>query len=383
VRRRTALAVALGVGVTLLLGSYVVYTQRVVRELQREAQRSSRMFARVLAGQADSSAEAASRALFDLITMIREAGVPLVVADSAGRVTATANVPARATESPATMRAYIAELDAENSPVVESVSGTTVHFGSTPLVRGLRVIPVVHAASLALLLAAAIGLLFARARADREGLWAGMARESAHQIGTPLSSLHGWVDVLRDRHERAQIDQALNHMRVDIERLERVAHRFERIGRPPKDEQVDIRASVERIVAYFTKRVPTLATPVVFAVDLPAHPVTVRGDRVLLEWVLEALVKNAIDALSGIGGTIAVSVATLDDGRIRVRVADDGPGVPSHLRKRIFDAGFSTKERGWGIGLALTQRIVEQNHAGKLALVPSAKGAVFDVILPA
>ncbi|HKS07489.1 MAG TPA: HAMP domain-containing sensor histidine kinase [Gemmatimonadaceae bacterium] len=382
-RRRTALTVALGVGVTLLLASYVVYTQRVVRELQREAQRSSRMFARVLAGQADSSVEAASRALFDLITMIREAGVPLVVADSLGRTTATANVPERATVSADAMRNYIAELDAENTPVIESVSGTTVHFGSTQLVRGLRVIPFVHAASLGLLLIAAVGLLFARARADREGLWAGMARETAHQIGTPLSSLHGWIDVLRDRHDRGQLDQALDHMSVDIERLERVAHRFERIGRPPKDEQVDVGASVERIVAYFAKRAPTLATPVVFAVDLPSSRVSVRGDRVLLEWVLEALVRNAVDALSGIGGTIAVSVATLDGARIRIRVADDGPGVPSELRTRIFDAGFSTKERGWGIGLALTQRIVEQNHAGKLSLVPSAKGAVFDVILPA
>ena len=382
-RRRTALVVTVGVGVTVLLGSYVLYTQRVVRELQREAQRSSRMFARVLAAQTDSSAAAPSRALFDLITMIRDAGVELVVTDSLGEPTATANVPVRVTTSAAEMRAYIAELDAENVPVIEPVSGTMVHFGSTQLVRGLRVIPFVHALSIALLLFAAVGLFVVRARADREALWAGMARESAHQIGTPLSSLHGWIDVLRDRPGNERVDQALQSMSADIERLERVAHRFERIGRPPKSEPVDMRALVERIVAYFTTRVPTLATPVTFAVDVPAQPISVRGDRVLLEWVLEALVKNAVDALSAAGGTIAVSVAALDGGRVRLRVADDGPGVASELRNRIFDAGFSTKERGWGIGLALTQRIVEENHSGKLALVPSAKGAVFDVILPA
>lgn len=367
----------------LLLGSYVVYTQRVVRELQREAQRSSRMFARVLAAQADSSGDASSRALLHLITMIRDAGVPLVVTDPTGAPTATANVPERATTSPDAMRAYIASLDRENLPVVDSALGTTVHFGSTSLVRGLRVIPMLQAASLALLLAAAIALFVAHARAEREGLWAGMARESAHQIGTPLSSLHGWMDLLRERRGDPQIGRAVDHMTSDIERLERVAHRFERIGRPPKNEEVDLNGVVERIVGYFRVRVPTLATPVQFAVMVPPDPLTVHGDRVLLEWALEALVKNAVDALSGVGGTIAVSAAALGDGRVRLRVSDDGPGVPAELRTRVFDAGFSTKERGWGIGLALTRRIVEENHSGKLALTPSEKGAVFDVILPA
>jgi signal transduction histidine kinase len=145
---------------------------------------------------------------------------------------------------------------------------------------------------------------------------------------------------------------------------------------------VEVRALVDRVVNYFRARVPTLTTPVLFAIDMHDDALTVSGDRVLLEWALESLIKNAIDALSGVGGTVTVTADALPGGRVRIRVADDGPGVPAAAAKRIFDAGFTTKERGWGIGLALTRRIVEENHSGRLALVPATKGAAFDVILP-
>jgi signal transduction histidine kinase len=382
-RRRTALTVLVAVGVTLLLGWYVVYTQRVLSELRAEARQSSRVAARVFAGQTDPADDASDLALSDLAAMIRESGVPLIVTNSAGVPTDTANLPPSVHGSAAAVGAYIAELDAENAPVTEATLGVTVHYGSTDLVHGLSVIPFLQASLLALLVIAGIVLLLTHGRAERERMWAGMARESAHQIGTPLSSLHGWMEVLLDRAGDPLVDSAIGHMRGDIERLERVAHRFERIGRPPKKESVDVSAAVERVVVYFRSRVPTLATPVQILVDVHDDGLTVLGDRVLIEWVLESLIKNAIDALSATGGTITVSAEAQPGGRVRIRVADDGPGVPANLRKRIFDAGFSTKERGWGIGLALTRRIVEENHGGKLALAPAPKGAAFDVILPA
>ena len=113
----------------------------------------------------------------------------------------------------------------------------------------------------------------------------------------------------------------------------------------------------------------------------PAEPVIVLGDAVLLEWVIEALTKNAVDALAGRGGRIELSAEPAAEGGARVRVADDGPGVPRELRRRIFEPGYSTKERGWGIGLSLARRIVEENHGGRLALAPTDRGAAFDVIL--
>jgi signal transduction histidine kinase len=382
-RRRTAQTALVAVGVAVLLGSYVVYAQRVVRELRLEAERSSRMLAVAYDGLFAPTDPERTAALIELIELIRESGVPLVVTRADGTPTATANLPFTDELDSPRVRAYIATLDAENTPVTEAILGTTVHFGSTPLVRGLRVIPTLQAASLALLFLAGVVLLRTHGRAERERMWAGMARESAHQLGTPLSSLHGWMEVLRDRAGDPLVESAIDHMRGDIERLERVAHRFERIGRPPRREAVDVHATIERVVDYFRARVPTLATPVRFVVPAHNDGLTVPGDKVLLEWVFESLIKNAVDALSGVGGVITVEAAALPGGRVRIRVADDGPGVPAALRARIFDAGFSTKEGGWGIGLALTRRIVQENHGGRLVLAPTEKGATFDVILPA
>jgi signal transduction histidine kinase len=380
-RRRTALAALVAVAVSLLLGSYVVYTQRVVRELQVEAERASRMYARVFRGLNDPRDESGIVALTDLAQMIRDAGVPLVITDADGRPTAMANVPAGYRLDDPRLAGFVAQLDRQNPPLSDPQVGT-VHFGSTRLVRGLQVVPLLQAVGMGFLVLAGVFILLTHGRAERERVWAGMARESAHQLGTPLSSLHGWMEVLRDRAGDPLLDQALGHMDADLERLERVAHRFERIGRPPRREAVDLAALAERVVSYFRRRVPSLTTPVQLVLEAPAAGVAVRGDRVLLEWVLESLIKNAVDALAGIGGTITVRMAAAPGGTARLTVSDTGPGVPRHLRRRIFEAGFSTKERGWGIGLALTRRIVEESHDGRLRLLPSSEGAVFEVILP-
>ncbi len=196
-----------------------------------------------------------------------------------------------------------------------------------------------------------------------------MARESAHQLGTPLSSLGGWIELLEER--ATDDDRRMRrcaHMRGDLERLDRVAHRFERIGREPKfeDDRRPARSST-RIVAYFQARVPTLANTVVDRVDVAADLPLVHGDPVLLEWAVEVLTKNAIDALAGRGGRVRVSARAAAGRRASsIRVADDGPGIPRELRARVFEPGFSTKQSGWGIGLSLAKRIVEENHGGKL-----------------
>jgi signal transduction histidine kinase len=135
------------------------------------------------------------------------------------------------------------------------------------------------------------------------------------------------------------------------------------------------------MAAYFDARVPKLKHKVTIVAERPDEPLVVAGDAVLLEWVVEVLAKNAIDALGGRGGEVRISAEPLEEGQVRLRVADTGPGVPRAVRARIFDAGYSTKERGWGIGLSLARRIVEENHGGKLQLVDTDQGATFDVIL--
>lgn len=377
-RRRWVLAV--GLGLVALIGSYAVYTQRVVSQLRSEASRSGRMYAQVYRALTDTASDA-NATLFDLSRHIRQSGVPVVVTNDRGIPTAWANLPFENTDpGDPRLRDYIRELDRENLPVSEPGIGT-VHFGFTPLVRGLRIIPLLYGGMLVLLLGTGLYLLRVRDLAERERVWAGMAREAAHQLGTPLSSMSGWVELLQDRDNDPMIASAIMHMAGDLDRLDRVARRFERIGRPPKRESIDVCAMVERIAQYFRSRVPTLAHSVAIASACEDGPVEIEGDVVLLEWALESLVKNAVDALAGHGGRILVSAARRPGGDVAIRVADDGPGIPRELRTRIFEAGFSTKDRGWGIGLSLARRIVEQSHGGRLVLVPSGRGAVFDIIL--
>ncbi|MDB4879718.1 MAG: ATP-binding region ATPase domain protein [Gemmatimonadetes bacterium] len=380
--RRGAPLLFVGLLLAILLASYVVYTRRVVQDLRRESLRSSRMYARVFRAQSDTSEGAGTQALFDLSKSIVEQGVPLIVTDTAGRPTAHANLPPEIAASDSAVRAYVRHLDGQNAPVVDSIAGR-IHYGNTPLVRWLRIIPALQAATACVLLLLAVYIVRTRGNAERERVWAGMARESAHQLGTPLSSLAGWIELLEDQPPtRASLRTAVLNMRADLERLDRVAHRFERIGRDRRHDAVDLSALVQRVTTYFRARVPTLAHAVHIDVVAAPGPLTVQGDAVLLEWALEVLVKNAVDALAGRGGRILVTAApAAQGGGAHVTVADDGPGIPRELRRRVFEPGFSTKQRGWGIGLSLARRIVEENHGGSLRLAASDRGATFEIIL--
>ncbi len=375
-RRRRWPVVLVVLGVLGLLAWYVGYTQHVVRQLRANAAIQGRMYFGIYRALLDTSAVDQTAALIELNNQVVESGLPIILTDPEGRITAVANLPGNIGLDTAR---YLRELDDRNAPIVGSV--TSVHYGDSPIVRGLRIIPILQAAGIALLLAFGLYALVERGRAEREKVWAGMAREAAHQLGTPLSAMAGWIELLRDEPSDATTRRAVEAMSQDVLRLERVSHRFERIGRPPRDEDVDCAALVDRLAAYFAARAPTLGRQVRIRSEHPEGLLLQRGDGVLLEWVLEVLIKNAIDALGGRDGEVVVSATPLPEGGVRIRVADDGPGVPRPLRTRIFDAGFTTKDRGWGIGLSLARRIVEENHGGKLILADTDRGAAFDVIL--
>lgn len=377
--RRLAPVTLITIGVLALLTWYVIYTRGVVRELRREASRVGAMYARVYDGLTDPNPDAANAALLELSRHIRESGVPMILTDEQGTPTDQANLPFSASVSAKQTRDYVLELDRQNAPIVEPGVGA-VHYGNTPLVRGLIQIPILQSILIGMVLLAGAYALRTRGRADREQIWAGMARESAHQLGTPLSSISGWIELLRESEPEAMTAAALDHMEADLERLKRVAHRFERIGRPPRQEPVDLGELVDRVAAYFRARVPTLAQRVTVTSSHQGDLV-IHGDSVLIEWALESLAKNAIDALAGRDGKVEISAEALPEGRVRVRVSDDGPGVPREIRHQIFEPGFSTKEKGWGIGLSLARRIVRDSHGGELVLVPSERGATFDMVL--
>ena len=207
----------------------------------------------------------------------------------------------------------------------------------------------------------------------------GMAREAAHQMGTPLMSLEGWIEQLRSRPTPPP--GLADYLSSDAERLERVAKRFERIGHAIHREPIGLGALAEKVAAYFRPRLPQHANPIELRVAASGTGPVVQGDPILLEWALESLVKNSIDALKGRPGSITVEVGQ-DDRSGTIRVMDDGPGISTDIMSTLFEAGITTKTGGWGIGLALAQRVIEDSHGGELILENPPAGASFLIRIP-
>jgi signal transduction histidine kinase len=365
----------------LLFGALSVgYAWIVARHLRNDARETSRLLGHVFAGLNDPREGAAADALLGLADQVRHLGIPLAVTDTAGRITALDNAPFGDGASEATRRAWITELDRIHEPLVQPGVGT-IHYGALPAARAFTGLAVLQGAMFLCLVLLALWAIRERVSAARDRLWVAMARESAHQLGTPLMSLTGWIDYLRE-NPGTPGSELVGHLEADTERLQRVAKRFERIGRPARCEPVGLGTVAERVVAYFRPRLPTLAHSVTITLRSPGAGPTATGDPVLIEWALEVVVKNAVDALSGRGGRIEVDVESRD-ATARVSVRDDGPGVPTEMQRKLFEPGVSSKTGGWGIGLALARRIVEQQHNGRVSYHPGEPGgSVFVLEFP-
>lgn len=386
---RRHLPTALGLLAVVTLGWYLVYNQFLVRQMRRDAVIHSRIYVRILGGLSDPSDEAPLKTLLDLSGEVQQLGIPIVITDDQGTPGYVANLPFEADlsnpDDVARVEAYTRRLASANPPIVEPGMGT-VYFGDPPTVRALRWVPWLQVGALAGLLGTAWWVVRHNQRTERERIWAAMARESAHQMATPLSSLAGWVEILRlpaeEREGMASLPGVAAEMEADLDRLEKVARRFEWIGRPVQKDAVDVRTLVRVLERYVRVRLPRLGRSVEIVVDLSDDVPPVEGNAILLEWALENLVKNALDALAGTGGVIRVTADARDDRRVSLRVADDGPGVATAVRGRIFEPGITTKKGGWGVGLSLARRIVEDVHGGRLQLLPTERGATFEMVLP-
>lgn len=373
----------------VVLGWYLVYTELLMREMRRDAIVHSRLYSQIIRGLNDPRVGAAEQTLLSLIDQVQNLGIPIIVTDPEGFPAYTSNLPFVADpndpQDQLRLYEYMIELERRNPPMVEPGLGT-VYVGDPPLVERLRYIPWLQVGALACLLAGALFMVRHNQRVERERIWATMARESAHQMATPLSSLTGWVEILRlpeqERDEMASLPVVTSEMEADLERLEKVSRRFEWIGRPVRWEAVDVRSVLKTLERYVRVRMPQLSQNVDLTVDVDEGMPPVRGNAVLLEWALENLIKNGLDALAGSGGEIRVTASRISERRVAIEIADNGPGVAAAVRSTLFDPGVTTKKGGWGVGLSLSRRIVEDVHDGRLALSPSAVGATFVVELP-
>jgi signal transduction histidine kinase len=364
--------------VALLAGLSLGTGVLIFRHFQGDASATSRLYSGVFGGLNDPRPGAEAEALLRLGAQVRALGLPLVVTDTTGRVTAAANLPFQAELDDPRVKLYARRLDRQNPPISDAAVGT-VHYGPLPAQRNLIALAVLQGLTIAAMVGVAIFAYRSAMSAQRDRLWVAMAREAAHQMGTPLTSLQGWIE--RVRSHSTPPPGLADHLSADAERLDRVAQRFERIGNPAKREPIGLGALADRVAGYFRPRLPRHANMIDLRVEAPGAGPTVLGDPVLLEWALESLVKNAIDALQGRPGAIILRIgAEGDTGAIRV--IDDGPGVPKELRRTLFEPGTTTKRGGWGIGLALSRRVVEDAHGGVLLLEPTERGTCFVIRVP-
>lgn len=382
--------VALATLFVLLLGWYLLYTQEIFQRVQANSELLSRIYSEVQEGLVSEGGE--TQSLLELQRIVTESGVPLVVMGPGDTVISHVNLPFtvdhETPEGQARIQSYVRALDERYPPVGDPTGSQHIHFGETAEVRNLQLVPFLQSAGI--LLTVFIGFLVIRyqRRAESEKAWTSMARELAHQLGTPLSSLAGWLEVLRLPHQDRPGDlddlDIASSIGEDLERLERISHRFELIGTEPDLESLSLRELVRDLEAYLAARIPRLARKGVdLLVDIPHGLPRVKGNDVLLIWALENVVKNALDALAGRGGKITIYAREVGGNWVSLRIRDTGPGVDPEIRDKIFEPGVTSKSGGWGVGLALSRRIVEGVHKGKIELLETGEGTTFQIRLPA
>ena len=409
--RPTLLRVYLLVGTIILAVALLLYFHSLARRLDTQTEAMSALVARAVALSTltveDSPGSVAQNQFREVI---RALTFPVIVTDAEGFPLAWSHhvgadtlriedIVAEDLDNPSPIMARVLRtrnaMDKKHEPIAMFLPEHTdtlmlLHYGSPPLAGELRWTPWITI--VVAVMFGFVGLLMLRniKRAEEGFIWAGMAKETAHQMGTPLSSLIGWLEVLREEFAtkgdeatvpRKLFEEVAAEMESDMKGLNRVAARFSQIGSKPKLEKVALAPIVESTVDYFRRRFPE---GVELELEIESGVSAVLLNSELFGWVLENLLKNAMNAVDPVDGRVTVQVRGA--GRtVHVNVCDNGRGVVSGMEHRIFRPGVSTRHRGWGLGLPLSRRIVELYHGGRLDLVRSepGKGAEFRVTLPA
>jgi len=409
------LKTALFVGGSLLVVAVFLFTQSAVKRLTKEVSETSKLLASV-AAQATLPSTINPQVQRVLTQIAGGISFPIIITDTTGTPRAWSHidalgipvssdlVPPGSLDSLAEghpiapviagrvdrVRAGVPVLDRLHAPIaVQQAPGTQamgyLHYGNPPVLEQLRWMPLLAVAGTGLLVLLGLSGLAGIRQAEKRVIWVGMAKETAHQLGTPLSSLMGWVELLRDHAEhaaasaevtigRAELEETLADMQGDIDRLNKVAQRFSHIGSAPQLVLQDVVPVVREAVQYVRRRAPQAQGAVEVRERYEEVP-PINVNRELLEWVLENLLSNALTALDKPQGLIEIAVERrAETEEVEISVADNGRGMSREEQRQAFEPGYSTKRRGWGLGLALARRVVEEYHAGRIGIRHSAPG---------
>ncbi|MCK4653376.1 MAG: hypothetical protein KAU01_02915 [Candidatus Cloacimonetes bacterium] len=285
------------------------------------------------------------------------------------------------------------KMESQNSPIPlkfnqhdEKVYGY-VYFGDSETIKRLKLMPYIEMILILIFVLLGVYGIYTIKRNERDILWVGLAKETAHQFGTPLSSLSGWLNILSMKIEEKGNDPEmltmLNYMNVDIDRLNKIASRFGKVGSDIEHQKYNLHNIILDTIDHFKRRLPSISNKITIKFESKIEEKDIRIDPDLIKWTLENVIKNSIDAMQNKGGKITVKAFSLNN-KIFIHIKDEGNGLPKAKFKKIFYPGITSKERGWGLGLSLAKRIVEEYHDGKIRVLKSelGKGTTFEIVLP-
>jgi nitrogen-specific signal transduction histidine kinase len=358
--------------------SSLVYTDRLVKQLAQEEENKVKLWAKateLLANSADETID-----ISFVFEVIRDnETVPVILTDQNENIISVRNLDSLKSLDTAYVKNELQQMKKIHSPIeVGLVAGekNLIFYQNSRLYYSLKYYPYIQLAVISLFVFVSYLAFSTSRRSEQDQVWVGMAKETAHQLGTPISSLLAWMEHLR---AKGVDEQTLTEIGQDLKRLETITERFSKIGATPKLEPQNISKVMEESVNYMKLR---SSKKVVYNFNLGnTTDVTVPMNIPLFEWVIENLCRNAIDAMNG-AGTITVEMEA-KEGQVIIDVSDTGKGMPKSKFKTVFEPGFTTKQRGWGLGLSLTKRIIENYHSGKIFVKNSVldKGTTFRIIL--
>jgi signal transduction histidine kinase len=359
-----------------IVGASLYYTNQLAAKLAVEEKKKVEELAKALKVLSNPANTNELETQIAVSTLEENKTIPLIIADEKENIIDKRNIDSSAAIAMSD-RQHLLKYKALHKPIVVDygTGKNIVYYGESYLLTQLRYFPYVQLAIIVIFLIVVLVALNTAHRSLQNQVWVGLSKETAHQLGTPLSSIEAWLELLRDNEEN---NEAVTEMQKDLDRLKLVADRFSKVGSAPQLEEENLVNRLQGIVEYMQKRSPK-------KINISLHtretevPVNVSGP--LLDWVMENLIRNALDAMHG-QGKIDVTI-TNSPQQVWIDVQDTGKGIPSHQLKDVFNPGFTTKKRGWGLGLSLARRIIVNYHNGSIFVKSSevGKGTTFRIVL--
>lgn len=361
----------------LIIILLLLHSQRIVNQLRTESRNILQFYANLYASAA--SEETSSNLNFIFEEIILRTNFPIIQTDPESNPIAWKGIEIESNDqSPAAIgkvKGMVEVMRHDSDPIplkYQEIMLGYLYYGDSKLIRQLQMLPYIGIAVVGLFVLISFLGFRSIQRSEQQFIWVGMSKETAHQIGTPLSSLMGWLELLKSKVGDKGTLKNLQEMEKDIERLNRVAARFSQIGSKADLKEEKIASIISDVVRYFKTRLPQGGKRVKIVENYHVNS-TVALNKDLFEWVIENLLKNAIDAIEKDVGRIEINLNELKNGRHRVciDISDNGRGIDAKRKSEVFKPGYSTKKRGWGLGLSLAKRIIDQYHGGKLTVKES------------